>query len=569
MINNKESLIKHFYSILPSSALGTKVSKDIIDVVLEYIGDNFQEIYSSNTIYEYNNIMINEELLKIYLSDLYNVFYKSRLNQSINFEIDRIMMSLGYSTDELNELRNRKLLGDIVNKEYLTSSKDYKQKKGTKYSIEYVYNMVKSSGLQPIGTNVLIDDLILEEAEEEFSFKLIEGSIYPKLYNSIVVYAAHPVGFLYRYVRILRGDFVDYFSMNLTYNNINTKVIYIIDGVTYEDLYTDKTIIDIQKDNDYVLITFSDGSYLFQYGLSDIKYYDEQDNILATYPNNATLTNEFELSAASYIHDDIEWTIDTQQCDKVNPAQYGYDKVVGQLHDYTLHNGTDVWTKDWVIGEFPKNMDTTQTDLYNTVPHGLTLYSIEAGIAGAECAGYGLICGDSNFYLEKPCEYTRERITPYELMHPAIDYINAYIDEYDVTINSYMSEILDNVDIEYEYQSCDLQNLANGYNLLIGIRYDQTFKYNTSYFYYDNLRIGEYPVGISEADALTYSNSLHDLTIPGNIVGTTIQCGGYGVICGDFLFDGERCGATPMSPLPIGVEKLYSMIDAIEVTLVA
>ena len=64
MIKDKESLIEYFYSILPAEELNKKVTKDFIDVLLEYIGDKFKEIYNLESLFEYNNVVVNEELIK-------------------------------------------------------------------------------------------------------------------------------------------------------------------------------------------------------------------------------------------------------------------------------------------------------------------------------------------------------------------------------------------------------------------------------------------------------------------------------------------------------------------------
>lgn len=390
----------YFYTILPKSVFDNKVSKDIIDVILDYIDENLKPSYDVNTQNDFDANLISEELLSIYLSDVYDIIKKSKMNPVIKHEVDDIMTSLGY---DISARYYDKLLSASLNNEHIIAAKDFKQKKGTIYSIDYIYNLVKSTDLQPISVSVA-DDFVFEAGDLEYNFETIEGSLYEKIYKNVVAYAAHPVGFTYSYSRTLLFEIVDYFSATVEYINEGIQ----INCISGEIVNFEQNLTNVEDTLNRVTITFEDGTYLVKD--TQLIYYAANNTIITEYLN-CILDYSYRLNITSQIDDTIEFETESYMCDYVDLSSHS-DDLVGLVHDYMF----GLYYEEGVIGKSPHVicLPDTSTDVTKVCDAvGLYCFDDETELMYAnqvydlnivakcddgelgelECDGYGVICG--------------------------------------------------------------------------------------------------------------------------------------------------------------------------------
>jgi hypothetical protein len=211
MSNDLQSIFK---SITPDNIRSIPVIQDAMDIFISTL----EEVSSTSIDVKnaFDNTNIKEELVKIYLDDLYNVLQQIQFNQKIVEYIERLNKSYG------TEYYKRELIYNItnyINDEHFLTIKSYKEKKGTTQAIKYIYDL--------ISTFVLTDDthypFMLTELEP-FNFK-VQGSLPTVFYENIIRPLAHPLGFTYYYEQILKLVLEDFYAeMNFVYTTYELEV---------------------------------------------------------------------------------------------------------------------------------------------------------------------------------------------------------------------------------------------------------------------------------------------------------------------------------------------------------
>jgi hypothetical protein len=205
-----------FHSILPENLQEDQAYLDMIDVFLEVLEEYARESLDISRVFENTRTLngtteqhpINKEYIKIYMDDLYNAFNDIPNNQTILNKIDKVNIDAGAIVIDKAKLSDPV---SLLNFEHLVTSKEYKQKKGTKVAIEYIYSLVDS-----IGISAKNEDFNLIEGKP-FEFDVV-GSLYREVYEQLVKPIAHPLGFAFIYRQIITATLADVYGLDIVYN---------------------------------------------------------------------------------------------------------------------------------------------------------------------------------------------------------------------------------------------------------------------------------------------------------------------------------------------------------------
>lgn len=207
-----------FDSITPDNIKGIPLIEDAMKIFIQNLEDNSDIAVDIRKIFDKDNTEIRENLLKIYLSSLYSIITNVQQNKDI--------------TDKFEEGEGivlEKDINEILNDEYFTTNKEYKQRVGTKLGIDYTYLLAKY-----MQTNEFTEsDFALNELQP-FHFQT-EGTIYRELYENVVKPLAHPIGFTYIYNRLIRETLVDLFGVKKVYD-VSSIEVRCLSG--YYDVFT-------------------------------------------------------------------------------------------------------------------------------------------------------------------------------------------------------------------------------------------------------------------------------------------------------------------------------------------
>ena len=358
-----------FDSITPDNIKDIPVIKDAMSIFIETLEDLAKESVDIKNIYE--NDSIREELVKIYLDDLYNVFKEVQLNEQLIEAIDRIngYYNIGRdpSEEQIEFIKKDAIvnISNYINDEHFLSFKSYKQTKGTKAAIEYIYALINS-----LITTADVDvPFVVNEGDEPFHLDM-QGSLPAEVYDYIIYPLAHPLGFTYTYERYINAIFEDYFpELNITYNtsllevrcllpNDTTQITKFIDeslsDQEKEDLGMDPNlkvtdITNIQNEQGRVKIIYlNDGRYLKQVtsgiGQTHVYIYDLNEDsgefeerlfspyqcsiyIDYTFNVNTTVVDEISFYTEKTVHDMWKRLPDNSE---VNVMDQGYNAYKDQ-----------------------------------------------------------------------------------------------------------------------------------------------------------------------------------------------------------------------------------------------
>ena len=211
MSNDLQSIFK---SITPDNIKSIPVIQDAMDVFISTLEEVSSVSIDVKNAFENTNI--KEELIKIYLDDLYNVLQQIQFNQKIVEYIERSNNAYGTEYFKKDLIYN---IVDYINDEHFLTIKSYKEKKGTTQAIKYIYDL--------ISTFVMTGDthypFTLTELEP-FNFK-VEGSLPTVFYENIIRPLAHPLGFTYYYEQILKLVLEDFYAeLNFVFTTYELEI---------------------------------------------------------------------------------------------------------------------------------------------------------------------------------------------------------------------------------------------------------------------------------------------------------------------------------------------------------
>lgn len=198
MTNDIDSIFK---SITPDNIQQIPVIAEAMDVFVSTLNELSAE--SIDIANAFKNTQIKEELVKIYLDDLYNALQNIQFNETLVDYINRrnsIYTEEYYKTEIIYNIANH------INDEHFLTIKSYKENKGTKQAIQYIYDLITTfvaTGDTPFPFTLI--------EKEPFNFA-IQGAIPEVFYENIIRPIAHPLGFTYTYEQILLLHLEDFYA---------------------------------------------------------------------------------------------------------------------------------------------------------------------------------------------------------------------------------------------------------------------------------------------------------------------------------------------------------------------
>jgi len=276
-----------FDGITPDNIKNIPVIQDAIKIFIETIEDLAAESIDIKEFY--NNGAIKDQLVQIYLEDLYNVIKEIQFNEKLIAKIekiDRIYQQNGANDYEYLIKDRIENPSNYFNEEHFLSFKAFKQKKGTIAGINYIYELFNQF-VTPLDEKM---PLVVTEIEP-FNMKL-EGSLPLEFYQYLIYPLAHPLGFTYTYERYLNFSFTDYFPCEKFKYDVKAIEVRCIIGKNIATAdYMDRTVKKIHTYNSgtyrYKVVDFEDGSYLQQEtalsGQAHVYEYDSNGDLTEAY----------------------------------------------------------------------------------------------------------------------------------------------------------------------------------------------------------------------------------------------------------------------------------------------
>ena len=197
----KQNIQSIFDSITPDNIQSVPIIKDAMAVFIETLEELASE--SIDITNAFKNTKIKEEIVKIYLDDIYNVLQRIKFNKKISDYIDRYNGYYGTDYYKKEQIFN---IVDYINEDHFLTVRSYKEKKGTLQATRYIYDLISAFVL----SNDLHHPFTLKELDP-FNFK-VEGSLPAVFYENIIRPLAHPLGFMYIYEQILKIVLEDFYS---------------------------------------------------------------------------------------------------------------------------------------------------------------------------------------------------------------------------------------------------------------------------------------------------------------------------------------------------------------------
>lgn len=399
-----------FNAITPENIKDIDIINDAMDIFIQNLEENSKISIDIKKILQYktfvddsagdfpeNALELRKNVLKMYLSSLYNVLSEVQGNKGIQKKILA-------SNIDVSPLK--KEIPETLNDEYLITGKEFKQKIGTELGMEYGYNLAKY--LQ--NNESVIRDFVLQE-DKPFHFRT-EGSVFKEVYENIVKPLTHPLGFTHSYVQIIQESLIDLFELITEYDftsievrcldgyidvftedsdDTNVKAAFLerendLTGELYtEDEYNEYITVHTNKipqefKESYVLenlqreLWFTDGTYL-KLSTNPIQVYyrnysDEilqNDEYIKYYVNHCSLFLDYNLSYKPAYTDDIEYFLM-----KFTPDEEFYD-IESEDLDISFHvvdgkyltfTSGEYLTLDFFEGETSYDVET---DEYGTI----------------------------------------------------------------------------------------------------------------------------------------------------------------------------------------------------------
>ncbi len=214
------------------------------------------------------------------------------------------------------------------------SNRMFKQSKGLKKGIQYIYDIVNE---YMVGQDERLP-LTFTESGNPFELNM-SGSIDKDIYAESVAYLSHPLGFVYNYDYISELRFDDNYSLVKIYE-INALEVRCLSGGV--ESYNKEVISIIQKDN-YLKIIFSDNTYLLQEN-NIVRYYDGSDNLIKLYPpsNHCSIYIDYNIVYKSTLSDMLSFK---------SQLEFDIDAYNTEITDEIDYTEMKIFKLNFVIGE--------------------------------------------------------------------------------------------------------------------------------------------------------------------------------------------------------------------------
>lgn len=324
------NLLEMFNNITPDNIKNLPVVQESMVIFLETLMARSKETIDLKNFYK--NEEIKNELVQIYLGDLYNTLKQVQFNSALIDAIDRqnSYYPEGMGVYKADTIQN---IMEHITDEHFMTFKSYRESKGTIKAIQYIYDFVKallvsgkesSLNLAMRGFsqgNSASDLTIIENSPFDLT---IEGELIPEAYNFIIHPLAHPLGFTYVYYRKMLLDLIDYFpEVNIVYytKSLEVRTVYADGTIIVTNILPDENGTEVIFLRDYV----DNRIRTREIYLSDGTYYTQN-----TYTNGHTTVELFETNTGvrlkkfedeSYIYFDYDYEVRTSVTDEAHNEQ--------------------------------------------------------------------------------------------------------------------------------------------------------------------------------------------------------------------------------------------------------
>lgn len=473
-----------FDSITPENIKDVPLIEDAMSIFIESLEELSKESIDVKNVY--SNEIIREELIKIYLDDLYRVFKNIQLNQKIIDRIDSLNGIYGNNDQYFNKdaILN---MASYLNDEHFMTIKAFKESKGTEKAIEYMYSLIS---------------VFVSPSDNGESFQLIENDVFDytirgelpeEFYNYIVAPLAHPLGFTYTYEQYLSLILEDFFpGENISYdiNALEVRCLF-PDGTTkvtdfkyyYDEngnIVTDengtpvqRVVVDVTVINDVgerrKKILFDDGTYLLQVSLTSgstkVYFYDENDEIIRNFTQQCSIYFDYNFNYDTTLGEEFESIDNKSTFDyvaRLNPnsmSAYIGNEIpqLDQIGELYIGNGLDSFDIGFNL--------IRDRDGNNLIPSGMV--GEEHGrqenfFAPSEVADLKILLGkyekDVNIfyngeYLETQHIFYTDIVNPLYKVVDRVNSINKY-QEQNIGNEDYLAQehFFENIEIKATYQ---------------------------------------------------------------------------------------------------------------------
>ena len=189
-----------FESITPENIKNNPVIAKAMAIFIDVLNEKCSESIDIRNAFQKKEI--REELIKIYINDLYNALYILQNNEEIQNTIlySNDNFYTKYKTDFITDIAK-----NITDEQFYTFNL-YKENKGTKKGIKYFFNLV-----QELISKDKKKPVFELTSNGVFDFT-VQGSMPTVLYKNIVEPLSHPLGFIYNYLYVIQTILTEYFG---------------------------------------------------------------------------------------------------------------------------------------------------------------------------------------------------------------------------------------------------------------------------------------------------------------------------------------------------------------------
>lgn len=310
-----------FEGITPENIKDIPVIRDSMQIFI----DSLEEISSESidSVNFFYNEEIKEELIKVYLQDLYDMLQAIQFNVSVVNAIKRENSKYpdGYTVLKVDAVKD--VIKQISEEHFLTF-KSYRESKGTAKGMRYIYdfvsNLLTEGNRYDTSSLSEFQGLTIKELKP-FHFEL-EGELPKEIYEFVIYPLAHPLGFTYDYFKRIVLELIDYFP--------EVNIAYITKVLEVRTLHPDgtRTITPIIPNNDGIFVVdvvdaytvdyrsrdiyLSDGTYYRQVNLSNgqtkVYLYEAGTNtLLKTFEDQSSIYFDYKFEVRTSVTDEM-WT---------------------------------------------------------------------------------------------------------------------------------------------------------------------------------------------------------------------------------------------------------------------
>lgn len=236
-------------NLIPENFRENKLITEVIDIFVDYIWENSNIAIDVNNLYNQKNTVLYEEIIKTYAANFYKTITDGSKNHKLASQVKKAHEKWGFDFDDVR--LDIKAI-DLLNKEQLELFKGFQQSKGTLNSIEFIYKIVEQLNIESFALET-DGELKIYPGENIFEY-VVEGSMLPEIFEAFVKPLAHPVGWIYLYLRTYVLKFDDYLLSKEVFNVKTFRII--CENTDKEDNFKNNT--------GYLFETNSDGSIIYE-----------------------------------------------------------------------------------------------------------------------------------------------------------------------------------------------------------------------------------------------------------------------------------------------------------------